>query len=51
MVPEENPTCAGSNFLDWYNGDEAYDFTILVSADITLTTKWEAIPVKTNSET
>ena len=41
MEPKE-PTREGYVFGGWYNGTELYDFATEVTADITLTAKWNA---------
>lgn len=41
------PTRVGYTFLGWNLGATAYVFTTPVTADITLTAQWEAIPVYT----
>lgn len=35
----------GYKFLGWYLNGEAYDFDTLVTEDLTLTAKWEVLPV------
>ncbi len=40
-VKPADPTKSGYTFLGWFNGDEAYDFTAAVTANLTLTAKWE----------
>ncbi len=52
----ENPTKDGYTFIDWFNGNEKYDFNTPVTANITLTAKWEKETVsdtepETDSET
>ena len=37
------PTKSGNTFAGWFNGEVAYDFTTPVTADITLTAKWEEV--------
>ena len=44
----DDPTAEdGYVFAGWYNGDTAYDFTVPVTGDITLTAKWVKIADKT----
>ncbi|MBO4822988.1 MAG: leucine-rich repeat protein [Clostridia bacterium] len=38
------PTKEGYTFKGWFIGDDEYDFTTPVTADMTLTAQWEAIP-------
>lgn len=40
-----DPTKQGYNFLGWYDGNTIFDFNIAITADKTLTAKWEAKPV------
>ena len=40
--PKTNPTKTGYNFLGWFVGEEEYDFSTPITADITITAKWEA---------
>ncbi|WP_297393696.1 S-layer homology domain-containing protein [uncultured Peptoniphilus sp.] len=40
-----DPTKTGYNFLGWYEGDTKFDFNTAITADKTLTAKWEAKPV------
>ncbi|MGN0337491.1 MAG: doubled motif LPXTG anchor domain-containing protein [Lachnospiraceae bacterium] len=35
-----DPTREGYKFLGWYVGEDAYDFSTLVTGDLTLTAKW-----------
>ena len=51
VAKPEDPTREGYKFLGWYNGEEAYDFTSAVNDDLTLTAKWEAIPVQPEDPT
>ena len=49
-----DPTKEGYTFKGWYNGDDEYDFTTPVTANMTLTAKWEAVqaqPEPTEPET
>ncbi len=40
--PEKNPEKEGYTFLDWYFGDEKYDFdTMVATTDITLKARWK----------
>lgn len=39
-----DPTKEDYNFLGWYVGDTKYDFNTAVTADVTLTAKWEKKP-------
>lgn len=39
------PTRTGYKFLGWYEGDTKFDFNTAITADKTLTAKWEAKPV------
>ncbi|MBO4823282.1 MAG: leucine-rich repeat protein [Clostridia bacterium] len=39
-----NPTKDGYTFKGWFIGDDEYDFATPVTADMTLTAQWEAIP-------
>lgn len=42
-VPQ-NPTKSNHRFIGWYNGETAWDFSFnTVTADLTLTAKWEEI--------
>ena len=42
-----DPTKAGNNFVGWYDGDNAYDFTKPVTKDLTLKAHWlKTIPGK-----
>ena len=38
------PTKSGHTFVDWYLGDEKYNFDTPVTAPLTLTAKWEKVP-------
>ena len=38
-----DPTREGYRFVDWYNGGTLYKFDATVSADLTLTAKWEPL--------
>lgn len=40
-----DPTKEGYNFLGWYDGNTIFDFNTAITADKTLTAKWEAKPV------
>ncbi len=40
-----DPTKEGYNFLGWFDGETAFDFNTAITADKTLTAKWEAKPV------
>ncbi len=40
---EKTPTKYGYTFLGWYDGSEKFDFDTKITADITLTAKWEKI--------
>lgn len=44
-APETAPTKYGYDFVGWYNGDEAYDFTTPVTSNLTLTAHWEETQV------
>ena len=37
----DNPTKEGYTFIGWYNGEEKWNFETLVTADLTLTAKWQ----------
>ena len=41
VLMPENPSKEGYEFKGWYIGDEEYDFATPVTADMTLTAKWE----------
>lgn len=41
------PTQTGYKFLGWYNGSQKWDFDTNITADITLTAKWESLPKAT----
>ena len=46
--PSPAPTKDGYTFVGWYSDEEltqAFDFSIAITGDITLYTKWEACPV------
>lgn len=36
-----DPTKEGYTFIDWYNGESEWDFETPVTADLTLTAKWQ----------
>ena len=38
-----DPTKEGYTFLGWFVGDSEFNFTTSITADITLTAKWEAV--------
>ena len=40
-----DPTRTGYNFLGWYEGETKFDFNTAITADKTLTAKWEAKPL------
>lgn len=40
-----DPTKEGYNFLGWFDGETKFDFNTAITADKTLTAKWEAKPV------
>lgn len=40
-----DPTKEGYNFLGWYDGETIFNFNTAITADKTLTAKWEAKPV------
>lgn len=40
----EDPTKEGYNFVQWNNGSTPYDFSVAVTADLTLKAVWEEIP-------
>ena len=42
--PTSNPEKSGHTFIDWYLGDEKYNFDTPVTAPLTLTAKWEKVP-------
>ena len=44
-VPPAAPVKDGFTFVGWYLNDAAFDFDTLITGDITLTAKWEAIHV------
>ena len=37
----DNPTKEGHTFIGWYNGEEKWNFETPVTADLTLTAKWQ----------
>ena len=37
----DNPTKEGHTFIGWYNGESEWDFETPVTADLTLTAKWQ----------
>ena len=37
----DNPTKEGHTFIGWYNGESEWDFEAPVTADLTLTAKWQ----------
>lgn len=37
----DNPTKEGHIFIGWYSGESEWDFKTLVTADLTLTAKWQ----------
>ena len=37
----DNPTKEGHTFIGWYSGESEWDFKTLVTADLTLTAKWQ----------
>ncbi len=39
-----DPTKDGFEFLGWYKGETAYDFTAAVNENLTLEAKWEELP-------
>ena len=41
-----DPTKADHKFLGWFREDKEFDFDTAISANITLTAKWERIPLK-----
>ena len=43
----DDPTKYGYMFIGWYDGDTAYDFTTLVTGNITLAAKWAKLSDKT----
>lgn len=47
----ENPTKDGYTFKGWYDGNIEFDFNTAITADKTLTAKWEEIKVKTYTVT
>ena len=40
--PKE-PTKEGYKFVNWYNGDDVYNFSLKVNKDLVLTAKWEKV--------
>ena len=47
-VPKpQDPVKEGYSFLGWFADGEAYNFSAVVMSDITLTAKWEVVPVST----
>lgn len=48
--PDE-PTKNGYEFLGWYDGTTAFDFTTPVTNDLTLTAKWREVLVKVTGAT
>jgi uncharacterized repeat protein (TIGR02543 family) len=40
VTAPDSPTKPGYTFNGWYNGEKAYDFTVPVTTDITLTAGW-----------
>ena len=42
----QDPAKEGYIFLGWYNGEAAYNFSSVISADLTLVAKWEKEPPK-----
>ncbi len=42
-VKPTDPTQTGYAFLGWYDGTTLFDFNTVITANITLTAKWEAI--------
>ena len=41
-----DPTKNGYTFTGWYNGDSKFDFDTAITANVTLTAKWELITYK-----
>ncbi len=48
--PADKPTRNGYDFVNWYSGEAAYDFSTIVTADLTLTAKWKAHEYKITYE-
>ena len=44
LRPTSDPEKSGHTFIDWYLGDEKYNFDTPVTAPLTLTAKWEKNP-------
>lgn len=44
LRPTSDPEKSGHTFIDWYLGDEKYNFDTPVTAPLTLTAKWEKVP-------
>jgi beta-glucosidase len=42
-IVDPKPTRMGYNLLGWKNGDNVYDFSTLVNANLTLTPNWKAV--------
>ena len=44
LRPTSDPEKSGHTFIDWYLGDEKYNFDTPITAPLTLTAKWEKVP-------
>lgn len=44
--PSKNPTKSGYTFVGWYLDGKAYDFSTVVTKDITLTAQWQEVKAK-----
>ena len=44
LRPTSDPEKSGHTFIDWYLGDEKYNFDTPVTAPLTLKAKWEKVP-------
>ena len=42
-IAPADPTKAGYTFAGWYNGNSEWDFNAVITADMTLTAKWEKV--------
>ncbi len=43
VMPDPAPAKDGYTFVGWYLGETAYDFSAAVTADVTLTAKWQVV--------
>ena len=46
IIKPADPTKDGYAFAGWYNGDTAFDFESVITANLTLTAKWEVVTYK-----